>query len=185
MEQKFLEESDQNKVAIKEVAKFVDLKRTFKMVNFSKEKAKDEVSDWKSPAMYTHVCGYKFCIGIDANGRVYGRGKALYVYLWAMPGEYDHQLQWPVQATLTIELLHQQGGHNVQHTTTTTRRGWRKPDGPYTWIGVFGDIKYGGCTHFIEHSRLSGFLRNDTLYFRITKITIKVAHTHKYLLSDE
>ena len=38
--------------------------------------------------------------------------------------------------------------------------------------GVFGDIEYGGWLHFILHSRLSGFLRNDTLYFRITKITI-------------
>ena len=168
--EQLLKESDQNKVTLEEVTKCVDLKRTFEMENFSKEKAKDKYDDWKSPAMYTHVCGYKFCIGIDANGYVDGRGKAIRVGLWAMPGEYDHQLKWPVEATLTIELLHQQGGHNVQHTTT--RRGWRKPDGPYTWTGGgVGDINYGGWTHFIEHSRLSGFLRNDTLYFRITKIT--------------
>ena len=186
IEQKFLKESDQNKVAIKEVAKFVDLKRTFEMENFSKEKAKDKYDDWKSPAMYTHVCGYKFCIGIDANGCGSGRGKALYVYLWAMSGEYDHQLQWPVEATLTIELLHQQGGHNVQHTITR-RRWWkpgrpynrrepgrREPGRPYNRIeGGFGYIEYElGWPHFIEHSRLSGFLRNDALYFRITKITI-------------
>ena len=165
MEQKFehlLKESDQNEVA---------LDRTFKMKNFSKEKAKDKMSDWKSPAMYTHVGVYKFCIGIDANGYGSRRGKALYVDLWAMPGEYDHQLKWPVEATLTIELLHQQGGRNVQHTTT--RRRWWEPDGPYNkLVGGFGDIEYGLWPHFVLHSRLSGFLRNDTLYFRITKITI-------------
>ena len=170
MEQKMehlLKESDQNKVA---------LGRTFEMENFSKEKAKNKLDDWKSPAMYTHMCGYKFCIGIDANGFGSGCGKALYVDLWAMPGEYDHQLKWPARATFTIEFLHQQGGQNVQQTIT---RGWGKPDRPYSSIkgGGFGDIEYVGCIeygmyHFIEHSRLSGFLRNDTLYFRITKITI-------------
>ena len=174
MEQKFeqlLKESDQNKVTLERVTSGNILKRTFEMENFSKEKAKDKAYDWESPAMYTHVCGYKFCIGIDANGHGGGHGKALHVYLLSLPGEYDHQLEWPVQATLTIELLHQQGGHNVQHTATGR---WRRE--PCTWIGGFGDINYrglgGGCTHFLEHSRLSNFLRNDTLYFHITKITI-------------
>ena len=171
MEQKFeqlLKESDQNEVALNEVATGTILKRTFEMENFSKEKAKDKYDDWKSPAMYTHVGGYKFCIGIDANGRYSGRGKALCVYLCAMPGEYDHQLEWPAQATLTIELLHQQGGHNVQHTSTIRGRWWRESDRRYNSI-VGG---FGGWPHFLEHSRLSNFLRNDTLYFRITKITI-------------
>ena len=171
MEQKFvqlLKESYQNKVELKQVAKCIDLKRTFEMENFSKEKAKDKYDNWKSPAMHTHAWGYKFCIGIDANGCGGGRGKALYVDLWAMPGEYDHQLKWPAWATFIIELIHQQGGQNVQHTIT---RGWGKPDEPYMYIGVFGDIEYG-MYHFIEHSRLSGFLCNDTLYFHIPKVII-------------
>ena len=174
MEQKFeqlLKESDQNKVALKEVTEFIETNnRTFEMENFSKEKAKNKYGNWKSPTMYTHVCGYKFCIGIAVNSNADGHAKAICVDIWAMPGEHDHQLKWPAQATFTIELLHQQGGHNVQHTTTT--REWRKPGEPYTWIGRFGDIKYDGTILFIEHSRLSGFLRNDTLYFHIIKITI-------------
>ena len=56
------------------------LNRRFEMKNFSREKAKDKESDWKSPAMYTHVCGYKFCIGVDANGcRGVGHGNSIYV----------------------------------------------------------------------------------------------------------
>ena len=39
------------------------------MRNFS---AKDKPGDWKSLAMYTHVGGYKFCVGVDADG--YGQG---------------------------------------------------------------------------------------------------------------
>ena len=156
-------------MALKEITKFIDLKRTFEMENFSKEIAKDKISDWNSPALYTHAFGYKFCIGIDANGCEGGRGKAILVDLWAMEGEYDHQLKWPAQATFTIELLHQQRGQNVQHTITEE---WSKPDGPYTHIGVVGDIEYGGITHFIAHYSLSGFLGNDILYFHVTKITI-------------
>ena len=50
MEQKFeqlLKEFDQNKVAIKEVTEFIGTMRTFKMENFSKEKAEDKLFDWK------------------------------------------------------------------------------------------------------------------------------------------
>ena len=173
MEQKFeqlLRESDQNKVALKEIIEFIGTtRRRFELENFSKEKVKNKESNWKSPAMYTHVSGHKFCIGIDANGRGGGRGKALRVELHAMPGEHDHQLKWPAWATFTIELLHQQGGQNMQHTITEE---WSKPAAPYMYVGRFGDIKYGGYYHFIEHSKLSDFLLHDKLYFHITKITI-------------
>ena len=51
--------------------KLEDLKKQswkFTMDDFSIEKAKNKYDDWKSPPMYTHPCGYKFCVGIDANG---------------------------------------------------------------------------------------------------------------------
>ena len=83
LDQKLLEltkKSNQNKINIKNVS----LDRTFEMTNFSAEKAKDKTSDWKSPAMYTHVCGYKFCIGVDANGYFYGRGNSVNVDVWGV-----------------------------------------------------------------------------------------------------
>jgi len=36
------------------------LNRRFEMRNFSVEKENGKLNDWKSPAMYTHVGGYKF-----------------------------------------------------------------------------------------------------------------------------
>ena len=89
------------------------LNRRFEMKNFSKEKAKDKPYDWKSLAMYTHVCGYKFCIGVDANGSGTTRGIGLCVDLWGMPGKYDNQLKWPVTVEFTIELVNQKGGKNA------------------------------------------------------------------------
>ena len=73
---------------------FGNFERTFEMEEFSKEKDKDKPRDWKSPPMYTHIWGYKFCIVLDANGRGESRGKALYAELYVMPGEYDNHLKW-------------------------------------------------------------------------------------------
>ena len=98
------DKSHQNEEDLKKVINII-LKRTFTMENFSKEKA--TASSWESPTMYTNLCGYKFCIGINANGCVDGNGHGIGVCLYAMLGEYDHQLKWPVRVTFTLELIHQ------------------------------------------------------------------------------
>ena len=54
------------------------------------------------------MCGYKFCIGVDANGSGTARGNGLSVSLWAMSGEYDNQLKWPMLIKLTTELVNQE-----------------------------------------------------------------------------
>ena len=73
----------------------------FLMANFSKEKAKDKVDDWWSPAMYTYDRGYKFCVGVDANGYGDGHGTVIRVKWKRMIGEYDDQLRWPAKAVIT------------------------------------------------------------------------------------
>ena len=56
--------------------------------------------------MYTHVGGYKFCVGVDMYlGR---HGKSIYVDLWVMPGEFDDQVKWPANNKFTIERINQQ-----------------------------------------------------------------------------
>ena len=146
------------------------------MKNFSKEKAKDTWNDWKSPPMYTHPGGYKFCIGIDANGvGGFNRGRSVNVEVWVMKGEYDDQLQWPATAKFTLELInHFENGENKTCTITPT---WERPKEEYWRIrsgGVFltvPDRKY----HFISRSELphnpvthTHFLKNDTLNFHLS-----------------
>ena len=142
------------------------LNRRFEMKNFSREKAKDEESDWKSPAMYTHVCGYKFCIGVNANGGGYfafaGYGNSIYVDLWSMPGEYDDRLKWPANAKFTVELINQTGGENVRHSRTLD---WTKPTGKYSRVSNIHQS-------FLEHSKLNSFLKNDTLYFYVSEVEL-------------
>ena len=141
------------------------------MENFSKEKAKDKYSDWKSPPMYTHPGGYKFCVGIDANGFGVSRGKSVNVALLMMEGEYDGQLQWPATVKFTLELInHFENGENKTSTITPT---WERP----TFVGKIGIFLTvpGRGYHFISHSELphnpvtrTHFLKNDTLNFHLS-----------------
>ena len=142
------------------------------MKNFSKEKAKDKWNDWKSPPMYTHPGGYKFCIGIDANGAGESCGESVNVDLWVMKGEYDDQLQWPVTAKFTLELInHFENEENKMCTITPT---WWRSRSVYLLIETFLTVP-GRGHHFISHSELhhnpatrTRFLKNDTLNFHLS-----------------
>ena len=160
-----VDKSIRNEGILAEISSTVYLNRKFKMKNFSQEKAKDVINDWKSPAMYTHMCGYKFCVGVDANGRGARRGKSISVDLWAMPGEFDYQLKWPAKVEFTIELINQQGGENASHSTGSWQ--WYKPTVEYCNIGWINFMGVG----FLKHSEINSFLNNNTLFFRVSKIT--------------
>ena len=144
------------------------------MKNFSKEKAKDKCNDWNSPPMYTHPGGYKFCIGIDANGTDVSshHGRSVNVDVWVMMGEYDDQLQWPVTAKFTLELInHFENGENKTCTITPTSE---RPKDEYWRIGEFLTVP-NKQFHFIYHSELphnpvtrTHFLKNDTLNFHLS-----------------
>ena len=158
--------SNQNEINIKKVSGMIYL---FEMTNFSAEKAKNKPCDWKSPAMYTHVCGYMFCIGVDANGSGSGRGKAVIVDVWGIPGDYDDQLNWPARAKFTIKLINQQGRENATYTTDIMA--WKRPVKAGR-LGGFYRIQIGFGYYFIEHSELGDFLVNDTLHFNVSKVEI-------------
>ena len=160
-----VDKSIRNEGKLSEISSTVYLNHKFEMKNFCHEKAKDVIDDWKSPVMYTHVGGYKFCIGVDANGYGSGRGKAIGMTLWSMPGEFDGQLKWPAKNTFTIELINQQGEENASYRTGPWQ--WNKPIVEYCKIGRI--CRFG--SHFLQHSELNGLL-NDTLYFHVSKITM-------------
>ena len=117
-DQKLEEQKDSltkfTKLSVATEVKLCDfMARKFKVENFSKEKRKDVNSWWYDPAMYTHVGGNKFCIGVYANGFGPGLGKAMAVRLFSLPGESDVQLKWPVKAKFTLELVNHHGNNNV------------------------------------------------------------------------
>ena len=157
-----VDKSVQNEGKLSMMSSTIYSNRRFEMKNFSREKAKDNRGDWVSPAMYTHVCGYKFCIGVDANGDGDGHGNSICVDLFSMPGEYDDQLKWPANAKFTIELINQKGGENTSHSKTLE---WKKPTPNYTHVDSIHPS-------FLEHSKLNSFLKNDTLDFYVSEVEL-------------
>ena len=141
------------------------LKHTLTVKNFSKEKANHRDAVWKGPAMYTHLCGYKFYVGIWPNGLNSCKNEAMIVVLYAMPGEYDHQLVWPAKAKFTLELINQKGGKNV---TAAVEREWCKPSQENVYIGEFQRRILKSYDIFIELSKIHDFVYLDKMDFRVT-----------------
>ena len=152
----------------------------FTMEGFNEQKAAGKnLPDcgWYSPPMYTRLCGYKFCIGIDANGYGDSYGKSVNVELWKVKGEYDDQLKWPVIVTLTLELInHFENGENKICTAT---KSCTKPTHQRCYVTPFLTVP-GKQSHFISHSELplnpvtrTHFLKDNALHFKITHITMK------------
>ena len=144
---------------------FINSTRRFEMRNFSEEKAKNRPGVWKSPPTYTHLHGYKFCIGVDANGEGMACGNGVSVHLYTMPGEFDEDLKWPVPAAVTVGLENQEDGRNVEICEIVC---WTKPNTKYQKLITF----YGFNLYalFIKHSDLSPYLVNNTLHFYIKEV---------------
>ena len=129
-----------------DITKELQIEQLFE-VNYSTEIK----SEYTSPAMYTHLHGYKF------YARVYvSVHNHLCVVLRSMPGEYDDQLQWPARAKFTIELINQQGGESAVPPKDT--RVWNKPE---------EESNIASGTHILKTSKLGDFLVNNTLHFHI------------------
>ena len=158
--QEFKGASDSNEAKVTYLSQVVfSTTRTFRIANFSQEKVKN----WKSAPMYTHVCGYKFCVGVYEE--VFS--KNLCVDVWAMPGNYDSEVSWPARMELAIELVNQQGGRNAAASSPSWT--WNRPTHAYQRLGWFRRF---GTYFFLERSKLGDFMVNDTLCFSVSKVKL-------------
>ena len=77
---------------------------TFQMINYSDFKRTGKI--WYSSPFYV-ADGYKMCVAIDSNGNGVGQGSCITASLCLMRGEFDDDLNWPVELPfhLIIEIL--------------------------------------------------------------------------------
>ena len=160
------------KAALSGVPFIPGLSMDMDITNFNEAKNEDELS--LGPPFYSHIGGYKMCIGIAANGRGSGKGTHVSLFIHLLQGEHDNQLKWPFRGAVTIQLLNQKrdGGHLVETIEFDD-----DTDDEYAGR-VMEDITPGwGCMQLICHSKLhtedEEYLRNDCLKFRISKIVVK------------
>ncbi len=149
----------ENQQRVSDLFNMIVLSRKFEMKNFSLETAKNKRDDWMSPAMYTHMCGYKFCIGVDVNG-IFFSTPCVEITVWSIPGEFDEHLKWPAKLKLIIELINQQGGKIAIRKTSTLNLRKTNNKCRLDWY------------YLVENLQIQEFLANDTLYFHVSKIEV-------------
>lgn len=125
---------------------------------------------WFSEPFYTHLGGYKMCLGIVSNGCGDGQSTHVSMHIYLMRGEYDDQLTWPFQGTITIQLLKQDGSGEQ----------WEKKVDVFARSVMFWHERATcgrGYTKFIPHRELYKedveYIQSDSLKFRVSQVVIK------------
>ena len=137
---------------------------TFLMKDYSKEK---EETSTKSQTR-TSKEGYKFCIGVYANGYSEAFETAMSVELLAMKGENDEKLRWPIQAHFTLRLVNFKGGEDKVVTESVVVQ---KTLVDYQHVAHFKPSSSHLPHAFIEHSKIPSFIEDDQLQFELLVVT--------------
>ena len=90
----------------------------FTFTQYSKRKCSG--CDVDSDPFYTYHHGYKLQLNIYYPSSY----NAIGAHLYLMKGEYDDQLNWPVEVKVQLELLNQNGDHH--HVMRTSNMKWNK-----------------------------------------------------------
>ena len=135
--------------------------KSFVLENFRSKKAGSS-EEWVRQTMYTHSGGYKFRIRIHLNGYGLSLGRAVNIDVFPTPGEYDEDLEWPVEVQFTMEMLNCVGGSNWIVTSESGRWGKNRK----TYLLSINYSSKQNC--YIEHCKLHDYLCDDCLYFKVS-----------------
>ena len=136
---------------------------TIKMPDFKDRK--DKTEEWSSSPLYTHSGGYKFYIRVLTAG-LFGDGYVT-AFFFPMKGEFNSQLKWPVNCTITLQVLNQE--RDKDHVSVTQIFWWDNrskllPHSPFKII-AHKDLEYNA-------QKRTCYLKNDCLLFRVTLVEV-------------
>ena len=130
--------------------------------------------EWYSPFFYTHPCGYKMCLRVDADGFGPGKGTHLSVQLCMMKGEFDDKLDWVYRGEVEVQAINQDPLYKDLNATALIYN--TKESGHSRQRVLHGDrATHSWGTHcsffFIynhsKHNVLARYVKNDSICFRI------------------
>ena len=132
---------------------------------------------WWSQPFYTSVDGYKLQLRVDANGTGSGAGTHLSLFVYLMKGDNDHKLSFPLNATITVQILNILSDSNHREETIPH---YKAPVEYRTRVTEREIAPSGtGFDQFISHTELLDntnnsikFIDNDKLYIRIVSVDI-------------
>ena len=119
--------------------------------------------------IYSHDKGYKFMLQVwpYGDGKTYGTHASADIY--PVPGEYDHQLLWPVNLTFTFLVIDQKIDQN--HLKREITVVWNKED-----VGMFFSEH---SFELFAHSRLEDnksertqFIKDGTVLLQYTQVQV-------------
>ena len=154
------------------------------MNNFSQHKTNDD--SWFSPPFNTAPYGYKAQLRIDAVGNSSAKGTHISASVYLMKGCNDDKLKWPFEGRINVQLLNSKEDQNhveriFSHNMTPTynldrvSNRERAPGGmQYQRFITQTDLDY-------NPDRNTQYLRDDTLYFQVSKVTLLTGIIYKYL----
>ena len=134
---------------------------------------------WISPSFYSHIGGYKMCLGVNANGDESDANTHMTVSVYLMRGGYDDNLVWPFKGNVTFHLVNRKA--DERHVEGTIHFSDSTPD------DVAGRVMEGeqaprgwGLFQFISHPALSygrntEFLDKDALEFQVTSVKVHLS----------
>ena len=168
------------------MSEFRSLPLVFKLPDFSD--LQDDDDDWHSPAFYSHQGGYKMCLRVYTNGCTDVRGTHLSCYVYLMRGDYDDGLEWPFRGTIHIQILNQlkDDQHHSEKITFSSRetKNFNSRVLPDRSMGVTGLGKSKFISQFeLGYKATLGrqYLKDDTLYFRVSKVDVSSSNSKKWL----
>ncbi|XP_012282303.1 TNF receptor-associated factor 6 [Orussus abietinus] len=137
----------------------------------------DHLKMFYSPEFYTSYNGYKMCARINVSSK---DPLFLSVLLHMMKSENDDALDWPFHGEMYFALLHRVDSKKDIRETTTSRpdlEAFKKP------VCELNKRSFG-YTEFVRISDLEGYIRDDSLLFRI-EVRPHERHTFRNLNQNE
>ena len=142
---------------------------SFTMKSFNHRKRQKVI--WFSPAFYTHSCGYKMQLRVDASGTQDGEDTHTSVFVYLMKGDFDDELSWSFKGHVTVQILNQLEDSNHYERVIDFPKGTNPLSVDRVVVG--GRVQAGhGFSQFIPHldlccdaSEQRQYLKDDCLKF--------------------
>ena len=119
---------------------------------------------WFSPSFYSHLNGYKFCLGAMISTQPHCDVTVLFFQIYIMRGEFDEQLQWPLEAEVKVNVFFQDeelGGYFECDREIRVHNAERVITGKRSASGYSPNV----CNPSFSS-------KNDQLSFQISKVNI-------------
>ena len=134
----------------------------FIISDFSEKKEANEV--WYSSPFYTHNRGYKFRLKVLPNGHGTASGSHLTVFAQLMKGEYDNELEWPLEADVTFQILNWRENESHRSHTASFNKSTDLDCLRGSRITTKETASGYGKIQFISHTRLAYNPTTNTEY---------------------